>query len=452
MKVSCHVFYFKGLMFNLGKIGFMESGKQSALVFRVAYSFLLGATLLCILLVVINPEKILQLYPRSGAVVHLYADSIESKGTSAAAWVDRDNSVYECNIGYGVSYPYCGMVIKFKRADSKNYHLLDYFEFGDAEMIDLSSYDGIYVSVEYSGQNHSLYFFARNAEALPRDTSEYDAAPYAHLDFDPRGEKVFIDFSRMQVARWWIDRFDPPQHMRQPKFGHVYEMGIELPALPAEGVHRLKLNRIAAKKSYFSQKQLFLAIAGLISLSCLVLIIQGILKYFSNRYRKENETLRTTMVVDPLTKCLNRLGLEAAVSVAFPLSNSSRVYVMVLDLDHFKKINDTLGHTAGDEVLRKASTVISKELRSDDVFGRWGGEEFVIISRISSADLENMILRLMHALQSISIDGVSEPVKVTMSVGVTEAKVGEPFDSVFKRADEAMYQVKQTGRGSWKLI
>ena len=114
----------------------MESGKQSALVFRVAYSFLLGATLLCILLVVINPEKILQLYPRSGAVVHLYADSIESKGTSAAVWVDRDNSVYECNIGYGVSYPYCGMVIKFKRADSKNYHLLDYFEFGDAEMVE----------------------------------------------------------------------------------------------------------------------------------------------------------------------------------------------------------------------------------------------------------------------------------------------------------------------------
>lgn len=125
---------------------------------------------------------------------------------------------------------------------------------------------------------------------------------------------------------------------------------------------------------------------------------------------------------------------------------------MVLDLDHFKKINDTLGHAAGDEVLRQASMVLAKELRNDDVFGRWGGEEFIIISRIGREDLENMIFRLMRSLQSISIDGASGTYSVTMSVGVTEAQVGETFDDVFKRADEAMYQVKQSGRGSWKFV
>lgn len=430
----------------------MDLGNQSATIFKAIYGFLLGIIFLCILAAVINPGKTLQLYPYPGAVAHLYADSIEPKGTSAAVWVDRSSTFFECKIGYGVQYPYCGIVIKHKHPDSKNYYVLDYFEFSDAITTDLSDYEGIYVSIEYSGPSNSLYFFLRNAETLPQTASDYGAIQFMHLDFSPAGKEIFIDFSRMQVARWWIDRFDPSLDMRQPKFGRIYDMGVELPALPAEGVHRLKLNRIIAKKSYVSQKQMLLTVAGVVGIGFMVLIVQGLLKYFSNRYRKENETLRTRMAVDPLTKCLNRLGLETAVKGVFPLSNSASVYVMVLDLDHFKKINDTLGHAAGDEVLRQASMVLAKELRNDDVFGRWGGEEFIIISRIGREDLENMIFRLMRSLQSISIDGASGTYSVTMSVGVTEAQVGETFDDVFKRADEAMYQVKQSGRGSWKFV
>lgn len=125
---------------------------------------------------------------------------------------------------------------------------------------------------------------------------------------------------------------------------------------------------------------------------------------------------------------------------------------MILDLDHFKQINDALGHAVGDEVLRKVSMALSGELRSDDIFGRWGGEEFIIISKISRDNLNNLIARLMRSLQGVSIEGEPEARKVTMSVGVTEARAGEIFDDVFKRADEAMYQVKQSGRGNWKLV
>jgi diguanylate cyclase (GGDEF)-like protein len=140
-----------------------------------------------------------------------------------------------------------------------------------------------------------------------------------------------------------------------------------------------------------------------------------------------------------------------AVKKIFPLEHPSNIFVMVLDLDHFKRINDTLGHVAGDEVLRKASEVLAKELRNDDVFGRWGGEEFVIISKINRDALDIMISRLMRSLRTIHIDGAPEDFAVTMSVGVTAAQVGESFDDVFKRADEAMYKVKQAGRASWQL-
>lgn len=426
----------------------MSLGVQSGIVFKGLYGVLLGIAVLCGVIVLVNPEKTFQLYPYEGSVAHLYADSVEPKGLSTATWVDRSSNSFECNIGYGVPYPYCGIVIKHKRADSKNYYVLDLFEFDDAATIDLSSYDGVYISLEYSGPSESLYFFMRNAKRKPTNFAEYEAMQFMHVDFATTAKDIYIDFSRIQVAKWWIDRYPSDPSVHRPNVTHIYDMGIELPALPAEGVHRLKLKQITAKKSYISQNQLYYIGAGALSVACLLLIVQGLL-YYHNR---ENETLRTKMVVDPLTQCLNRLGLETAVKGVFPLSNSASVYVMVLDLDHFKKINDTLGHAAGDEVLRKASMVLSKELRSDDVFGRWGGEEFIIISRVTRDALDNMISRLMRSLRSVSIDGSPEPYNVSMSIGVTEARLGEPFDEVFRRADEAMYQVKQAGRGSWKLV
>ncbi|HEY7774740.1 MAG TPA: GGDEF domain-containing protein, partial [Marinagarivorans sp.] len=413
-------------------------------VFKVIYVSISLAVLSCILVAAIDPEKSFQLYPYPGSVAHLYADSIEAKGTSVASWIDRENGFFECKVSYGVQYPFCGVIIKYKHPDSKNFGLMDYFEFSDAMTLDLSDYDRIYISMEYSGENKSLYFFMRNTQILPNKVIDYDNIPYAHVSFFPAETGTSIELSRVQIARWWIDRFDPPSDQRQPKFESIYELGVELPALPTEGAHQFKLNHISARKSYIPQKPLLFTSAALVGIGLLVLIIQGALKYFSNR--RENETLRTKMGIDPLTKCLNRLGLETAVRRLFPLVSQSSVYVIVLDLDHFKRINDTFGHVAGDGVLRNVAMALSKELRSDDVFGRWGGEEFVLISKINRRDLENMIGRMMRSLESIFVEGAPDDYRVSMSIGVTEAQVGEAFDDVFKRADEAMYQVKQAGR------
>lgn len=426
----------------------MSLGARSGKVFKGLYVILLGIAAMSVVVAMINPEKALRIFPYEGSVAHLYADSVEPQGLSTATWLDRSSNSFDCNIGYGVPYPYCGIVIKHKRPDSKNYFVLDLFDFDDAATIDLSSYDGISISLEYAGSSESLYFFVRNAKRKPTNFAEYEAMQFMHADFSTESDEIYIDFSRVQVAKWWVDRYTADPSMHRPSLSHVYDMGIELPALPADGVHRLKLKHITAKKSYITPEYLYYLAGGAVALACLLLIAQGLL-YYHNR---ENETLRTKMVVDPLTQCLNRLGLETAVRGVFPLSVTSTVYVMVLDLDHFKKINDSLGHAAGDEVLKKASLVLSRELRSDDVFGRWGGEEFIIISRVNRNALDNMISRLMQSLQEVSIDGAPESYRVSMSVGVTEARVGESFDDVFKRADEAMYQVKQSGRGSWKLV
>lgn len=429
----------------------MEERKRTSTTFKAIYGLLLGIALLCVVVALINPEEVLQVYPYPGSVAHLYSDSVEPGGTSSIAWADRSRNLYECEIEYGIPYPYCGVVIKYKRPDSENFGLIDYFEFADAAILDLSAYDGLYVSVEYSGPSSMLYLFMRSAPILPKNSYEYNLLPYLHVDFHP-GEDVFIEFSRVLVARWWVDKYDPPNQLRLADFSRIFELGVELPASPSVGAHRIKLNRIYAKKSYVLPQHLFMVSAGMLVIGFLVLIIQLVLHYFAIRYYHENETLRTTMALDPLTRCLNRIGLAIAVKRLFPLESPANIFVMVLDLDHFKRINDTLGHAAGDEVLRKASEVLAKELRNDDVFGRWGGEEFVIISKINRDALDTMISRLMRSLRAIHIDGAPADFAVTMSIGVTEAQVGESFDDVFKRADEAMYKVKQAGRGSWQLV
>ena len=106
----------------------------------------------------------------------------------------------------------------------------------------------------------------------------------------------------------------------------------------------------------------------------------------------------------------------------------------------------------GDRVLRTVGEILKSHTRHTDGLGRWGGEEFIIISRVNRNALDNMISRLMGSLHGVSIAGAPEGYTVTMSVGVTEARLGESFDEVFRRADEAMYHVKQSGRGSWKLV
>lgn len=397
-------------------------------------------------------EKTVQLYPSPGTAAHLFSDEEDPQGTSQATWINREETLYECHIRYGVLYPYCGLVIKYKDATSKNYNELDVFEFSDATALDLSSYDGVKISVDYSGDSNSLSFTMRSALSLPNNQAEYDAIPFAYTNFDLRKPQDVIDFSRMEIAKWWIDRYNPPQELRQPRFNGVFEISLSMPEQPVAGSHKVRLISITAAKSYFSQKTLLLAVYGFLGAGLLALIIQILWGYFSRRYTKENQALRTTMNIDPLTKCLNRLGLEAQIHSIFPLSKPINLYVMVLDLDHFKRVNDTLGHAAGDEVLRKVSAALAHELRTDDVLGRWGGEEFVIISRISPENLEALVNRLMRALSEITLACTPESYKVAMSVGVTKAQVGEAFDEAFKRADEAMYQVKQAGRGSWKLI
>lgn len=155
---------------------------------------------------------------------------------------------------------------------------------------------------------------------------------------------------------------------------------------------------------------------------------------------------------DALTGLLNRGALERRfmeLEREMALANKALPYsLLMLDIDHFKQVNDTHGHSVGDKVLREFSRVLSLQVRADDVVARFGGEEFVVV--LMGADLhsaEQIAERIRDAIEQAALyDHDGHPVPVTTSIGVAFPFAGESSEEVLKRADSYLYRAKEAGR------
>ena len=157
---------------------------------------------------------------------------------------------------------------------------------------------------------------------------------------------------------------------------------------------------------------------------------------------------RAEAVLDPLTGMLNRKALRQRAPRSSPSSRRSRgqpIGLIVGDIDHFKQINDSHGHAAGDAVLAEVADCLRNTLRAFDLFYRTGGEEFLVL--LPGADLEHAA-ELAEALRAAVADRALGGYPVTMSFGAAASGPDEAFDYevVFGQADAALYQAKHSGR------
>jgi diguanylate cyclase (GGDEF)-like protein len=157
---------------------------------------------------------------------------------------------------------------------------------------------------------------------------------------------------------------------------------------------------------------------------------------------------KTAASMDPLTGLLNRRGFsEACARLIEREGNAGRpVTVMILDIDHFKSINDRFGHPAGDEVLRMFATVVTNNLRISDLSGRIGGEEFAAL--LPCALEEGIVVagRVREAFEGAGIVVEEGPVDTTVSIGVAGGPAGTELEVLLAAADTALYQAKRGGR------
>ena len=126
--------------------------------------------------------------------------------------------------------------------------------------------------------------------------------------------------------------------------------------------------------------------------------------------------------------------------------------IAMLDLDHFKKINDTYGHVIGDHVLQKIVAFVMSEIREVDQLGRYGGEEFLLILPNVKIDGASAITeRIRKAIAETVITVEKQSIKVTISIGVCQAKVDDTPESIIERADKALYEAKNSGRDQVRI-
>jgi len=170
---------------------------------------------------------------------------------------------------------------------------------------------------------------------------------------------------------------------------------------------------------------------------------------FQSMLHGQKEELKTAATHDTLTGIGNRALLTRRQAEASKLSlrTGAPYCLAILDTDNFKQVNDTWGHSAGDRVLVSISQALAASIREDDICGRWGGEEFLLIMPgLSLEKCTAVINKVQQAISDLAVPVDSALIRITVSFGVTEHKPGEDFLKTLDRADTALIQAKQTGR------
>jgi len=158
------------------------------------------------------------------------------------------------------------------------------------------------------------------------------------------------------------------------------------------------------------------------------------------------QALHKQAITDELTGLFNRNHLNMVLSqeIARERRYGKRFGLLLIDIDHFKKINDTFGHTTGDDVLNMVAKVLTESIRRNDTLVRWGGEEFVLIAiNVDDKTLFDLAEKLRYQIEKNTYGFVD---KVTISIGATLFRTDDTKDDLLSRADQALYEAKGQGR------
>ncbi len=208
-------------------------------------------------------------------------------------------------------------------------------------------------------------------------------------------------------------------------------------------------------KSLF-HNYIIIMVLGIVSVGLLVLIMWVFFRKMQARLDKAQASLKKMATVDTLTNVANRASILARLSEGFGRHQRklTQLGCLMIDVDHFKSVNDNFGHQKGDAVLKELASIVSGSLRSYDFFGRYGGEEFLLV--MDGADEEKLAfvaerVRFLVENNLGSQSGLSG--SITVSIGGTLAlAVDKSIDDVIHRADMALYKAKELGRNQINIL
>jgi diguanylate cyclase (GGDEF)-like protein len=387
------------------------------------------------------PERQLALEPSPDGAYSFLMQSGDGP-PAAIQWVDQSHFHFACQFPAATVEQGCsfGYQLHGEQADHGT---------------DLSHYKKLNLAIRYTGNAKYLRVAIRNFDPRFSRLDDLNSPKYNFVNIPARdlAQPVAISLSEFWVPEWWIAQYDLPRTLSQPDLSNATIFSFDLRGDLGGSHHDIQIDKIEFVGDWISAEYWYL---GILCLWIVLATAYGISQWLRLRRKhreqrrkiddleSEKEKYRKLSTLDALTNVLNRHGIERFVETL--QATRVRASVIVIDIDHFKRVNDLRGHYGGDRVLRKMGEILRACTRNSDGLGRWGGEEFVLVC--PGAGLEKaaeMAEKLRQRIMQTNFIP-DDPLPITASFGVAAAHPDQGFEDAFQRADEALYLAKSRGR------
>ena len=424
-------------------------------------SFLLGAILITIALLVsvhFIPDKRLVLVPEVKHPIYLSTQPLED-GKPSSEWANPQHTSWNCYwpVNFQEGYFPCAWT-------------LDFAPFRDRGIgIDLSRYEDLVIKINYTGPANKVRISIRNFNPAYSNTSDLNSAKFNALQLHAKelNKENHISLSAFAAADWWLIQFNIPLSDAAAEVSNAMAISIDFGEPQPPGTHSFVVEKLEFRGKWARTEDWYLAIICLWMMSIFIYAIRKMIhlnaqtKYDievinqlslnNEELKEETNKFRRLSTVDPLTQLYNRFGIDQIIASllgkTYLQGTSTPLYsLQVIDIDHFKRINDKRGHAIGDLVLQHVAKIIQTHLRAGDYVGRWGGEEFIVILPATNKKTAMYLAEIIReAIFNTELDP-EKPLSVSASFGVGERQPDEDFATCFKRADEALFKAKAEGR------
>lgn len=389
------------------------------------------------------PEKRRQLV-HSGTVAYIYADE-----RNQVEWIDMEALKWRCRIVEASSQGYCGFQV--------------YLGGDKHQGEDLRAYSTIELDLDFEGDSSYLRYYFRNREPgfSDREKPETDKFMLTQIAVDFLPEGLDISLGEFYIAEWWLSEYQVPRELSAPNFKHVTAFGIDVAVPITSGENIFQLHSAQLVGDLFTREQWYagiiiawLGVLGSVGSFKMIQLRRSVVRerqrlaelaVHNRELRDQSDRFRELSHRDQLTGLLNRHGMVEAIEQLF-VDPDRALSLLVLDIDHFKPVNDRFGHDIGDRILAKLGALLLSRTRQSDYAARWGGEEFVLLLPETDESGARAIAEKLRELIAQTAFEVLPDSQVTVSIGAGGRREGEAYYELFRRVDKALYKAKDQGR------
>ncbi|USH04114.1 GGDEF domain-containing protein [Grimontia kaedaensis] len=380
-----------------------------------------------------------------------YIDDTPMGGnTKGRVYTKDDGSVaLECELGSAYRWPFCEVAISLSPSVTHG--------------IDLANYHSMIIEAAYKAPapDQRLRVYLRNFNDAYSITEDPVSMKFNGIEYNPTEEmsEIVLPLNSFQVLSWWISDLDIPLEHAGPDMSNISLIEIATGSAPTVGKHELTIKNIRFEGVMVTEAGLFRSLTFIwLATATVLLAVKYLqsrrvydlerrranrLKAINTALKQQSETLSIMATTDALTGLRNRMDIYPELEKALASTDGKNCTALCLDIDHFKKINDTYGHDMGDRLLICTAEVLRESVSTSDVIIRWGGEEFVIFCPNRNLAQASFLAEKIRA--AFETTDWPHDAELSCSVGVSSMREGS-IAAMIADADDALYRAKQNGR------